>query len=80
MTLYNVLATVPGNNIVTVVNYLTGEIYIDRRQAFEIIEKNDQQWHRYLGIGLKNFTVYRLEVGKAYGDLIVSVLPPEADF
>lgn len=74
MTLYNVLATVPGNGIVTVADYLTGEIYVDRKQTFEIIEKNDQQWHRYLGIGLKNFDVYGIEVGKAYGDLIVSVL------
>jgi hypothetical protein len=74
MTLYNVLSKVPGNGIVTVADYLTGEIYVDRKQAFEVIEKNDQQWHRYLGIGLKNFQVYRIEVGKAFGDLIVSVL------
>lgn len=74
MTLYNVVSKVPGNGIVTVADYLTGEIYVDRKQAFEIIEKNDQQWHRYLGIGLKNFRVYGIEIGKVYGDLIVSVL------
>ena len=74
MTLYNVVSKVPGNNIVTVADYLTGEIYVDRKQAFEIIERNDQQWHRYLGTGLKNFQVYRIEIGKAHGDLIVSVL------
>lgn len=77
MTLYNILANVPGNNIVTVANYLTGEIYIDRKQTFDIIEKNDYQWHRYLGHGLKNFEVYRIEIGKIYGDLIISVLPKE---
>lgn len=74
MTLYNVISKVPGNAIVTVADYLTGEIYVDRKQSFEVIEKNDQQWHRYLGTGLKNFRVYGIEVGKIYGDLIVSVL------
>ena len=74
MTLYNILSKVPGNSIVTVADYLTGEIYVDRKQTFDVIEKNDQQWHRLDGIGLKNYRVYKLEVGKVYGDLIVSVL------
>ena len=77
MTLFNVVAKVPGNGIVTVANYRTGEIYVDRKQAFELIEKDDQQWHRYLGVGLKNFEVFKIEVGKEYGDLIVSVLKGE---
>ena len=74
MTLYNILSKVPGNGIVTVADYLTGEIYIDCKQTFEIIEKNDAQWHRYHGIGLKTFRVYRIEIGNVHGDLIVSVL------
>lgn len=77
MTLYNVLASVPGCDLVTVEDYLSGEIYVDRKKCYNVIEKNDQQWHRYLGIGLKNFRVYGIEVGKVYGDLIVKVLKDE---
>lgn len=74
MTLYNVLATVPSCNLVTVEDYLSGEIYVDRKEVYKVIEKNDQQWHKD---GLKNYRVYRIEVGKVYGDLIVSVLKDE---
>lgn len=77
MTLYNVLANVPSRDIVTVADYLNGEIYVDRKEVYNVIENNDQQWHRYLGIGLKNFRVYRIAVGKVYGDLIVEVLKEE---
>jgi hypothetical protein len=77
MTLYNVLAIAPGCDVVTVEDYLSGEIYVDRKEVYNVIEKNDQQWHRYLGIGLKNFRVYSIEVGKVYSDLIVKVLKDE---
>lgn len=77
MTLYNVLVYVPHNDIVTVADYLSGEIYVDRKKVYEVIEKNDQRWHRYLGIGLKNFRVHKISVGKVYGDLIVEVLKEE---
>ena len=77
MTLYNVLANVPSCDLVTVADYLNGEIYVDRKKVYNVIENNDQQWHRYLGIGLKNFRVYRIEVGKVYGDLVVKVLKEE---
>lgn len=74
MTLHDVLATVPGNALVTVSDYLDGSIFVDCKQCFDVIGNNDQQWHRYHGKGLKNFEVYGIEVGKVYGDLIVSVL------
>lgn len=74
MKLGRIISAVPGNDIVTIEDYLTGKIYVDRKKAYEIIEKNDQQWHQYQGTGLKNFIVYRIEVGKAHGDLIVSIL------
>ena len=77
MTLYNVLAKVPSCDLVTVADYLSGEIYIDRKEVYKVIENNDQQWHRYHGIGLKAFRVYGIKVGKVYGDLIVEVLEEE---
>ena len=77
MTLYNVLVNVPYCEIVTVTDYLSGEVYVDRKEVYKVIEKNDLQWHRYRGIGLKNFRVHRISVGKVYGDLIVEVLKEE---
>ena len=74
MKLYNVLCNVPSRDFVTVANYLTGEIYVDRKVVCDVIEQNDEQWHRYAGIGLKNFRVYKIRVGKVYGDLIIEVL------
>ena len=74
MTLYNVLANVPCNEIVTVADYLSGEIYVDQKEVYNVIEENEQQWHRYRGIGLKNFRVYVIKVGKVYHDLIIKVL------
>ena len=71
MTLYNILSHVPGNQTATVADYISGEIYIDRKQTFEIIEKNDKQWYTD---GLRNYQVYKIEIGKVYGDLIISVL------
>lgn len=72
MTLYNVLSTVPGNQIVTVANYIDGYIYADRKQTFEVIEK--MGFKRYFDIKLLDHKVYKIEIGKTYGDLIVSVL------
>ena len=77
MTLYNVLENVPLCEIVTVTDWLSGEVYVDRKSVYKVIEKNDLQWNRYRGIGLKNFRVYRISVGKVYGDLIVEVLKEE---
>lgn len=71
MTLYNILASTAQNTITTVADYISGTIYVDRKKVFEIMEKNDQQWHRD---GLKNYKVYKIEIGNVYGDLIISVL------
>ena len=73
MTLYNVISKVPGNGIVTVKDYITKEIYYDRKQAFEVIEKNDALWHRHNGVGLKGYKVYGIQVGKPHGDLVLLV-------
>ena len=74
MTLYNVLSVIPGNQLVTISDYLTGDIYVDRKEVYNVIEKNDQQWHRYHGVGIKSFRVYKIEIGTVYGDLMVSIL------
>jgi hypothetical protein len=72
MTLYNVLSIVPQNQIVTIANYIDGSIYADRKQTFEVIEKIG--FKRYFDIKLLEHEVYKMEIGKTYGDLIVSVL------
>lgn len=77
MTLYNVLAKVPFCDRVTVVDYKSGEIYVDRKSVDEMVEEKDVQRRSFLGIGLGNFQVYKIRVGKVYGDLIVEVLKEE---
>ena len=65
---------IPENETVTVADYITGEIFVDNKKPSEIIHSNDAQWHRYNGVGLKNYSIYRIETGKVFGDLIFSVL------
>ena len=74
MKLERIINCIPGNAPVTVADYITGEIFIDRETAYNIIHGNDERWHRMNGNGLKNSTVYKVEVGKTYGDLIISIL------
>ena len=72
--LERIICITPGNAPVTVADYITGEIYVDRETAYNIIHGNDERWHRMNGGGLKNYVVYKIEVGKTYGDLIISIL------
>lgn len=73
MKLERAICMIPDNETVTVADYLTGEIYVDNKKPSEIIHGNDAQWHRYNGIGLKGYIVYRIETGKVFGDIIISV-------
>lgn len=74
MTLYNVLAKVPFCDIVTVVDYISGEIYIDRKSVNQMVEEDEELLGSYSGTGLMNFQVRKIRVGKVYSDLIVEVL------
>lgn len=71
MTLYNVVSCIPGKKIVTVEDYVTHEIFIDCDTAWNVIHNHDQIFHKF---GLKNFTVYKLDVGEVFGDIIISVM------
>lgn len=74
MNLERIISMIPDNETVTVANYIDGSIYVDNKNPSEIIYGNDEQWHRYNGVGLKNYRIYRIETGKVFGDLIFSVL------
>lgn len=74
MKLERAISMIPDNETVTVADYITGEIFVDNKKPSEIIHGNDAQWHRYNGVGLKNYRIYRIETGKVFGDLIFSVL------
>lgn len=71
MKLERAICMIPDNETVTVADYITGEIYVDNKKPSDIIHGNDKQWHRD---GLKNYSIYRIETGKVFGDLIFSVL------
>jgi len=67
MTLNSVIATIPMSDTVTVADYLSGDILIDCAAAVKVANNK-----RYLD-ELRECEVYRIEVGKAHGDLIISV-------
>ncbi len=70
MTLYNVVTIIPSLDLVTIADYITGEIYIDRDTPDRIINFDDHRWHHEL----KNCRVYGIEAGKVYGDIIISIV------
>ena len=69
MKLERAICMIPDNETVTVADYLTGEIYVDNKKPSDIIHGNDAQLHRYNGVGLKDYRIYRIETGKVFGDL-----------
>lgn len=70
MTLHNVVTIIPSLDIVTIADYIDGSIYVDRETAENIINGNDRRWHHEL----KHCLVYGIEVGKVYGDIIISIV------
>ena len=67
MTLYNIISASPMQQTITVDHYLTNEILIDCETVHNIIGSR-----RFIQ-ELQHLQVYKLEIGKEYGDLIVSV-------
>ena len=61
MTLSDVINVVPPNETVTVYDYTTGEILIDRNSILYEFSK------------IEHLKVCCIEVGKCYGDLIIGV-------
>ena len=67
MTLYNIINSIPCGDTVTVVNYITRDIIIDCEAVTNIIDSKTFR-------DISKYKVYRLEVGKTFGDLIISVV------
>ena len=67
MTLYNIINSIPCGDTVTVVNYITGDIIIDCEAVTNIIDSKTFR-------DISKCKVYRLEVGKTFGDLIIAVV------
>lgn len=64
MTLYQVVSCLPGCQLVTVADYLSGDIYVDSELAEDVVYSE-----------FKSFRVYKIEVFQGcYSDLIISVL------
>ena len=61
MTLSDVINVVPPNETVTVYDYATGDILIDRNSILYEFSK------------IEHLKVCYIEVGKCYGDLIICV-------
>lgn len=61
MTLSDVINVVPPNETVTVYDYATGDILIDRNSILYEFSK------------IEHLKVCCIEVGKCYGDLIICV-------
>ena len=75
MTLYNIINSIPCGDTVTVVNYITGDIIIDCEAVANIIDSTtaniiDSKTFR----DISKYKVYKLEVGKIFGDLIIAVV------
>ena len=67
MTLYNIINSIPCGDTVTVVNYITGDIIIDCEAVTNIIDSKTFR-------DISKYKVYKLEVGKIFGDLIIAVV------
>ena len=68
MTLYHVMHSLPCLDTVTVEDYVNHDILIDCEAVENVL--NSRKYHQ----DLKNCQVIRLEVGKVFGDLIISIL------
>ena len=67
MTLYNIIMATPMHQTITVDDYITGEVLIDCETVHNIIGS------RCFIQELQNLQVYKLEIDKEYGSLIVHV-------
>ena len=67
MKLYDIIMASPMQQTITVNHYLTAEVLIDCETVHNIIGSR-----RFIQ-ELQNLQVYKLEIGKEYGDLIVHV-------
>jgi hypothetical protein len=67
MKLYNIIMASPMQQTITVTDYTTNDILVDCETVHNIIGSR-----RFI-LELQNLQVYKLEVGKEYGDLIVHV-------
>lgn len=64
MTLYQVASLLPGCQLVTVADYLSGDIYVDSELVGDVVHSD-----------FKSFKVYKIEVGQGCSsELIISVL------
>lgn len=67
MTLYNIIMATEMQQTITVADYITNDILIDCETVHNILGSR-----RFIQ-ELQNLNVYKLEIGKEYGDLIVHV-------
>ena len=67
MTLYNIINSIPCGDTATIVNYITGDIIIDCEAVTNIIDSKTFR-------DISKYKVYKLEVGKIFSDLIISVV------
>ena len=67
MKLYDIIMASPMQQTITVAHYITHDILIDCETVHNIIGS------RRFTLELSHLQVYKLEIGKEYGDLIVHV-------
>ena len=67
MKLYDIIMATPMRQTITVDDYITGDVLIDCETVHNIIGSR-----RFIQ-ELQNLRVYKLEIDKEYGDLIVHV-------
>lgn len=67
MTMYTVMSAIPTEDIVTIANYITGDIIVT--DTVENIMNRDKFHKEY-----KKMRVYKMKVGKVFGDLIIEAL------
>lgn len=67
MTLYNIVNAAPMQQTITAIHYLTDEVLIDCETVHNIL--GSRRFH----LELKDLDVYKLEIGKEHGDLVVHV-------
>ena len=67
MKLYDIIMASPMQQTITVDDYITGDVLIDCETVHNILGSR-----RFIQ-ELQNLQVYKLEIDKEYGDLIVHV-------
>lgn len=72
MNIGRLISTASNNIFVTVADYITKEIYVDREHPGQIINGNDKRFHHFL----KNKRIYAVDIG-AEGDLILEICGDE---